>query len=248
MATGGTAMPMHDWTRVPDGIYHAFHSRWIASINDRLNSGVLPADLYALPEQVAAGFSPDVLALHSGEPAEAAASDAGGAAVLTRPKTRFMSEAEAYRRKKNHIAVRHVSGDRIVAVLEIVSPGNKAAEYPMDTFVRKACDFLDHRVHLLILDPFPPGPDGVHALIWREFSPEPFHLPAETPLTLVGYEAGMPLRAYVEPIAVGNRLPDMPLFIGRDRHVLVPVEETYQTAFDVQPRRWRTVLQPPTTA
>jgi hypothetical protein len=240
-------MPMHDWTLVPDSIFHSLLHTWISYLCDRLNAGVLPDDLYALPEQVAAGFSPDVLTLHRDEPDDAD-TPGGGTAVLTRPKTRFVSEAETYRRKKSHIAIRHVSGDRIVAVLEIVSPGSKSAEYPMDTFVRKACDFLDHRVHLLIIDPFPTGPrdpDGVHALIWREFSPEPFHLPAESPLTLVGYEAGMPLRAYVEPIAVGNRLPDMPLFIGRDRHVLVPTEETYQTAFDVQPRRWRTVLQPP---
>ena len=129
-----------------------------------------------------------------------------------------------------------------------MSPGNKAAAYQMETFVRKACDFLNHRVHLLILDPFPPGPrdpDGVHPLIWREYSAEPFRLPAETPLTLVGYEAGVPLRAYVEPVAVGSRLPDMPLFIAPGRHVLVPLEETYQMAFDVQPRRWRNVLSPP---
>jgi hypothetical protein len=240
-------MPIHDWTLVPDGIYHAFHHRWITAINDRLNGGVLPDHLYALPEQVAAGFTPDVLALHSDEPDEANDSG-GGTAVLTRPQTRFMSEAEAYRRKKNHIAVRHVSGDRIVAVLEIVSPGNKAAEYPMETFVRKARDFLDHRVHLLIIDPFPPGPrdpDGVHALIWRELHPEPFRLPPETPLTLVAYEAGAPTRAYIEPVAVGGRLPDMPLFIGPGRHVIVPLEETYQSAFQVQPRRWRTVLAPP---
>lgn len=238
-------MPMHDWTLVPDGIYHAFHSRWIASINDRLNAGVLPSDLYALPEQVSGGFTPDVLALHTDDPEE---TGGGGTAVQARPKTRFVSEAEAYRRRKNHIAVRHVSGDRVVAVLEIVSPGNKAADYPLESFVRKAHDFLDHRVHLLILDPFPPGPrdpDGVHPLIWREFSAEPFRLPAETPLTLVAYESGVPERAYVEPVAVGSRLPDMPLFIGRERHVLVPLEETYQTAFDVQPRRWRNVLQPP---
>ncbi len=239
-------MPMHDWTLVPDGIYHAFHSRWINSINDRLNAGALPDDLYALPEQSAGGFTPDVLALHSDEPDEG--TDRGGTAVQARPKTRFMSEAELYRRRKNHIAVRHVSGDRIVAVLEIVSPGNKSADYPLESFIRKAHDFLAHRVHLLILDPFPPGrrdPDGVHPLIWREFSPDPFTLPAETPLTLVAYEAGATPRAYVEPVAVGSPLPDMPLFIGRDRHVMVPLEETYQTAFDVQPRRWRKVLVPP---
>lgn len=241
-------MPMHDWTLVPDGIYHAFQFGWVSAVTDRLNNGVLPDDLYALPEQAAGGFTPDVLALHSDEPDDAEGAGGGGTAVLTRPQTRFMSEAEMYRRKKSHIAVRHVSGDRIVAVLEIVSPGNKSAEYPLETFIRKACDFLTHGVHLLILDPFPPGPrdpDGVHALIWREFSADPFHLPPETPLTLVGYEAGKPQRAFVETVAVGSRLPDMPLFIGRERHVLVPLEGTYQTAFDVQPRRWRNVLAPP---
>jgi hypothetical protein len=49
---------MHDWTSVPDGIDHAFHHSWIAVMSDRLNAGLLPSDLYALPEQVAAGFSP----------------------------------------------------------------------------------------------------------------------------------------------------------------------------------------------
>jgi hypothetical protein len=241
-------MPMHDWTLVPDGIYHAFHARWINSINDRLNAGVLPDDLYALPEQSAGGFTPDVLALHSDQPDDTSGSGDGGTAVQARPKTRFVSEAEWHRRRKNHIAIRHVSGDRIVAVLEVVSPGNKSADYPLESFLRKAHDFLAHGIHLLILDPFPPGPrdpDGVHALIWREHSPELFHLPVETPLTLVAYQSGVPLRAYVEPVAVGSRLPDMPLFIARDRHVLVPLEETYQTAFDVQPRRWRKVLAPP---
>ena len=241
-------MPMHDWTLVPDGIFHAFHQGWIIAITARLNAGVLPEDFYALPEQASGGFTPDVLTLHSDDEDEQGDSG-GGVAVKTRPKTRFMSEAELYRRKKNRIAVRHVSGDRTVAVLEIVSPGNKGAEYPLETFLRKARDFLDRRVHLLIIDPFPPGPrdpDGVHPLIWREFSPEPFHLPEETPLTLVAYEAGEPARAYVETAAVGGVLPDMPLFIARDRHVLVPLEETYQTAFAVQPRRWRNVLVPPT--
>ena len=54
-------MPMHDWTTVEAGIFHAFHHRWIPAISDALNGGKLPADYYALPEQVAAGFGPDVL-------------------------------------------------------------------------------------------------------------------------------------------------------------------------------------------
>jgi hypothetical protein len=87
-------MPMHDWTLVPDGIYHAFHVGWINSITTRLNAGVLPNDLYALPEQVSGGFTPDVLALHTDEPE---GTGGGGPAVQARPQKRFASEAELYR-------------------------------------------------------------------------------------------------------------------------------------------------------
>src|SRR5687767_3645359 len=106
-------MPIHDWTRVEAGIFHAFHHRWISAISDVLNSGLLPKDLYALPEQVAAGFGPDVLTLQAERPDDA---DAGGAvatatALQTRPATTIVleTEAEFYRRKKKVIAVRHVS-------------------------------------------------------------------------------------------------------------------------------------------
>jgi hypothetical protein len=54
---------MHDWTEVPDGIFQAFHHGWIWAISDDLNSGRLPRDYYALPEQVAAGLGSDVLTL-----------------------------------------------------------------------------------------------------------------------------------------------------------------------------------------
>ena len=61
-------MPIHDWTRVDAGIFHAFHQQWIISLSNALNSGLLPEDFYALPEQFAAGFGPDVLTLQgSGE-------------------------------------------------------------------------------------------------------------------------------------------------------------------------------------
>src|ERR1700720_2184639 len=56
-------MPMHDWTRVEAGIFHAFHHDWITEISRALNRGLLPAAYYALPEQFAGGLGPDVLTL-----------------------------------------------------------------------------------------------------------------------------------------------------------------------------------------
>src|SRR5262245_54320180 len=120
-------MPMHDWTLVPAGIFHAFHHRWISAVSDLLNTGVLPREYDALPEQQAAGFGPDILTPHDpglrqgNEPIETAPSPT----LLARPRTQFTAEtdAEFYRRRKSSVVVRHVSGDRIVAVIEIVSPG-----------------------------------------------------------------------------------------------------------------------------
>src|SRR4051812_1333823 len=83
-------MPMHDWTVVPAGIFHAFHHRWISAISDDLNAGILPPEFYALPEQQAAGFGPDVLTLQTAlneDPIES--STAMATALVTRPKTRF---------------------------------------------------------------------------------------------------------------------------------------------------------------
>lgn len=249
-------MPMHDWTRVPDGIFHAFHHEWITEIGRALNRDVLPPYLYALPEQVAAGFGPDVLVLQEQEDDSGAPAGGGGVATAPRvlqprPVSMITTQTEGafYRRKKSAIAVRHVSGDRVVAMLEIVSPGNKASKNAMRAFVLKACELLEHRIHLLILDPFPPGPRdpaGVHGLIWDEVEDDTFALPADKPLTFVAYESDLITRAYVETLVAGDALPEMPLFLEPDGCVTVPLEATYRAAFDVQPRRWRDVLQPPT--
>jgi hypothetical protein len=245
-------MPMHDWTRVDAGIFHAFHHDWITELSRTLNRGLLPGDYYALPEQQAAGFGPDVLTLQSqsANGSEALGNSSGGAATLThaRPQTHFSAEtdAEFYRRKKCSIAVRHISGDRIVAMLEIVSPGNKASRHAIQSFVAQACELLEHRIHLLILDPFPPSPrdpDGIHAAVWGEVEDTPFVLPKDKPLTLVAYECDLTTRAYIEPIAVGDPLPNMPLFVEPSCHVSVPLETTYETAFADMPRRWRSVLE-----
>jgi hypothetical protein len=216
---------MYDWTRVEAGIFHAFHHFWISAVYDVLNTGLLPTDYYALAEQLAAGFGPDMLMAETAE-----------------------TEVEFYRRKKSSIAVRHVSGDRLVAMVEIVSPGNKATRHAFQAFINKACELFKHRIHLLIIDPFPPGPrdpQGVHAAIWQEVQEDSFQLPADKPLTLVAYECDLTTRAYIEPFAVGDVLPEMPLFLEPNGCVKLPLEATYQTAFDVLPRRWQRVLEAP---
>lgn len=250
-------MPIHDWTRVDAGIFHDFHHAWIEEIKRALNSR-LPNDYYALAEQHAAGFGPDVLTLQgsgganangSHQAADSSASNAGITLLLDPPKVRIQAETELqfYGRKQKLIAVRHVTGDEIVAVVEIVSPGNKAGRHAFQAFLDKAGEFIERNIHLLIVDVFPPtnrDPQGIHAAIWEGITDEPSTPTADKPLTLVAYESALTVKAYIEPVAVGDVLPDMPLFLKPGAHVLVPLETTYEAAWNAVPRRWRSVLDP----
>ena len=56
-------MPIHDWTRVPAGLFHPFHQDWSIEIARALNRGRLPSGLSALVEQRAGLREPDVLAI-----------------------------------------------------------------------------------------------------------------------------------------------------------------------------------------
>jgi hypothetical protein len=62
---GYVIMPVHDWSQVFDGAFHDFHLAWIAELRNRLNSGLLPPDYYALAEQVAGPAVPDFLTLQA---------------------------------------------------------------------------------------------------------------------------------------------------------------------------------------
>lgn len=251
-------MAVHDWTRVAAGIFHEFHLDWIFTIKQALNEGVLPPDYYALAEQVSGGLHPDVLTLGKDRPADSSSrnngpsglsSNGGIAVAVAPPRVRFTAstESEAYSRKRNRIAIRHVSDDEVVALVEIVSPGNKGSRHALRAFVDKSLEFLDAGIHLSVLDLFPPGPrdpQGIHKAIWSEIMDDDFQLPPDKPLTLASYSAGNVKRAYIEPVAVGDELPPMPLFLEAERYVLVPLEATYRSAFDAVPKRWREVLEP----
>ena len=250
-------MPIHDWTRVDAGIFHHFHHRWTAAIAGILNQRLLPGDYYALAEQREAWFEPDVLTLKASGGSEPDATPSpldrpmkgnGTSLLMAEPRVTVNAETdlEYYRRKQNVVAVRHASGDDLVAIVEIVSKGNKSGRAAFDDYLRKAAEFLGRRVHLLILDLQPPtsrDPQDIHGAIWDEIAGEEYIRPPDKPLTLAAYEATAGIRAFVEPVAVGDTPIDMPLFLEPGRHVAVPLEETYRLAFESVPRRWRAVLE-----
>jgi hypothetical protein len=244
----GVAMPIHDWTRVDAGIFHDFHHGWIEEIKRCLNGGLLPPEYYALAEQITGRLGPDVLTLRKpGEKNRPSGAPERPIAVADRPpKVRFRTKAEegVYAQKAKSVVIRHRSKHEIIAISEIVSPGNKGSSRTLSAFVRKAHDAMEAGIHLLIVDLFPPGSfdeQGIHPAIWEDREDE-FVFSTDKPLTCVAYLADDCPEALVNPVAVGDELPDMPLFLSPEFYVSVPLEKTYQAAFNAVPAFWRDVV------
>jgi hypothetical protein len=246
-------MPLHDWTRVDDGVFHDFHTGWIGELRKVLNGGLLPEGYSALAEAVLGGLNADVLTLEespfggNGEP-PAEGIPGTVAVAVTPPRVRLHQRAasESFTRHQRRIVIRHHSGDRIVALIEVVPAANKASDYPLRQFVDKTLAALHRGIHVLILDLRPAGPrdpEGIHGIIWPQLTGEPYSRPPECPLTLVSYTAGLVKDAFVEPLAVGSVLTSMPLFLNQELYIPLPLEETYLAAYAGTSVRYRRILE-----
>ena len=143
--------------------------------------------------------------------------------------------------------IRHVSGHQVIALIEIVSPANKDRRGHVREFAEKVVRSLESGIHVLLLDVLPPGPydpQGLHGAIWSYYDRASYVPPADSPLTLASYAwDGEEPRGFVEPVAVGQTLIEMPLFLSAERYINVPLESTYQEAYSGMPEYWRQVIE-----
>jgi len=240
-------MPVHNWAPVYAGLFHDFHQSWSIRIKDAMNAGMLPTGMSALVEQKMGPKESDVLTVDALDQ-RSSHEPRGGVMTAEAPSTRIVrkSTKEFYAKRANRIVVKYRLG-RTVAVIEIVSPGNKDSKRAFKEFLDKSLKFLNAGIHLLVIDLFPPtkrDPLGVHQAIWENFDDEdPFEFPPGKDRILASYEAGDETSAYVEPIAVGDKLPDMALFLFDHHHVKVPLEATYQTTWSVLPRDLQVIVE-----
>lgn len=242
-------MAVHDWTRVSAGTFHDFHNAWITELRNALNGGLLPPGFYAQGEQHVGQVQTDVLTLHA---APATAPIAGGGVVAVEEAAPRVgrrvaaSEAAAVRANRRTLIIRHASGHRVVALLEILSPANKDRPSSVVEFVDKAVSALRQGIHLLVVDLFPQGPhdpQGIHALIWEGYGDELDAPPPGKSVTLASYVAKTLPDAYLEFAALGDPLPAMPLFLDVHAYVTVPLAATYENAYRGVPQIWREVLE-----
>jgi hypothetical protein len=241
---------MHDWARVHAGTYHYFHTSWLVDLARHLNQGLLPTGYYAMGEQIATRMSTDVLTLRT--PSAAPLGAGGGSVVLAAPPRLSATPDARHRprrvvRRHRTLVIRHVTDHTVVALIEIVSPANIDRVHHVRALAEKIAVNLQAGIHVLLIDPFAPthaAPHGMHGAVWEYFDSRPYVPPPDQPLTLTAYAADEP-RAYIESLAVGNVLPEMPLFLTPAHYVNVPLEATYQQAYAGMPSVWREVLDAP---
>ncbi|MCE9530737.1 MAG: DUF4058 family protein [Planctomycetes bacterium] len=138
------------------------------------------------------------------------------------------------------MAIRKVEGD-LISVIEIVSPGNKSSQARLRKFVQKTVGLIQQSVNVLVIDLFAPTPRdplGIYHAVCTEFQNGESEFRQEKELTLVSYAGAnkdKTIKAYVEPIALGESLPAMPLFLWPDRYINVDLEATYASTWAVYP-------------
>ena len=246
-------MPVHDWTRVSDGTFHDFHYSWVLEIKRALMRGLLPRGYYVMAEQIGGDLgAPDVLTLQRAGTEATQPEPEGrlsGTATLTESPpvvhARTTIARDAYARMQRTLVIRHTSDDRIVAMIEVLSAGNKSSRHAIRSFLDKAVAALDGGVHLLLVDVHPPGPrdpNGIHGALMNEIGTEEYVLGSQHPLTVVAYVGGAVVDAFVAHFAVGGPIPQMPLFLTRENYVRVPLEEAYMAAWEDVPFQYQEVL------
>ncbi len=164
-----------------------------------------------------------------------------------RPQSKYVkrSEKEYYADKASRVVVRYRLG-RVVAFIEIVSPGNKHDDNSLEDFCDKIVEAIRGRVHVLVVDLFSPtrrDPFGIHQAIWDHFEDdEPLEAAPPQNRFFASYDADGVNTAYIETLGIGDSLPAMPLFIAPGAHIPVPLEDTYTQACAGTPKSVRLLV------
>src|SRR5437660_5054071 len=204
-------MPVHDWTRVSDATFHDFHYSWVLEIKRALKRGLLPKGYYVMAERFGGDLgAPDVLTLQAAGTKPESEGPLSGTATLTESPpvvhARTTIARDSYARTQRTLVIRHTSEDRIVAMIEVLSPGNKSSRHAIRSFLDKTVAALDGGIHLLLVDVHPPGPrdpHGIHGVLLNEIGPEDYALNRERPMTVAAYVGGAVVEAFVAHFAVG---------------------------------------------
>jgi hypothetical protein len=234
-------VPLRDHFRPPIANRHSwegFHGMWPAMMVQRLNE-VLPVDFAAEPRvHLGADFEVDVCTYEDDEakrapsvPGEAA----GRVATQAPPQPTFVVDTDLAEQYEYEVRIYDASRGRLlVAAIEIVSPANKDRRENRGAFVTKCAALVQQDVCVSIVDLVTTRHFNLYAelLALLDVS-DPAFAPTPPPVyaaTCRGRKMGHRTRveAWAHPLAVGQALPTLPVWLSAKLSVSLDLEATYE--------------------
>jgi hypothetical protein len=228
-------MPLHDHFHSAWSVqrpWEGFHSAWATAIAFHLNSGVLPADYFALPlVQVSGRVEVDVATFQEAEKKDGAGT---ATAVWAPPQPTLTVPFEGAETDAYEVQIlRNFGGPQLRAAIELVSPSNKDRPASRQAFATKCAAYLQRAVSVVIIDMVTERAANLHAevITLLQGNGQPAWQ-SPTGLYAVAYRAalvaGQPhLQAWPEVLAISSSLPELPLWLEPDLCVPLRLEESY---------------------
>jgi hypothetical protein len=235
-------MPLLDHFHPPlstERRWESFHSSWATRIADALTERWLPPG-YIAEEHVHLGPSIEIdVATFAQEASAARIEDGGVATVGSKVWSPPAADAVIPAVFPETFEVRILStetGPRLVAAIELVSPGNKDRSDKRRAFATKVASYLAQGISVILVDIVTSRRANLHNEVLRVMeAADALQMPAETSLYAVAYR---PLRRserdeidlWRSPLEVGGPLPTLPLGLRADVVIPVDFEATYAEA------------------
>jgi hypothetical protein len=236
-------MPLLDHFHPPlsaERRWDSFHSNWATKLADTLTERWLPPG-YIAEEHAHLGPSVEIDVATFAREALGIREEEDGAVATVGPKVWSPPAADAVMPAvfPDTFEVRVLStdaGPKLVAAIELISPGNKDRPTERRAFATKVASYLYQGISVIIVDIVTSRRANLHNEVLRVMeAADSLQLPAETTLYAVAYR---PLRCgqsdeielWRSPLALGGALPTLPLGLRADLVIPVDFEATYAEA------------------
>ena len=239
-------MPLLDHFNPPLNRTHpwrSFHSAWAAAMARLLNQGVLPAGYYAVPLVERDGpIEIDVAALREHE-ASGAAGESATPETWAPPAPGLAVAVELPAADAAEVQVFADDGDpRLAAAVELLSPRNKDRPQARQAFAVKCVGYLQQGSSVVVVDTVTTRRADMNAailsLLGITATVPPSSLSAVSYRAVGHEEETQQLLLWPAPLALGQSLPTLPLWIAPDFSVPLDLDASYQaTCTDLRIRQ-----------
>jgi hypothetical protein len=239
-----TVMPLGDHFHLPwseQNPWEGFHSAWVNTLVRHLNGHLLPRRYRAVPQVHLGPYVEADVATYDREPLTpqplSADSTNGGAAWTSAEMVQTL-EIDLPTQDVFEVRIHDEErGRRLVAAVELVSPGNKDRAESRQAFVTKCAAYLQEQVNLLIVDAVTSRRANFHRELLEQFDKvKPSR--ADGDLYCVSYRNRnehnkWQVDFWPYALTINAPLPIVPLWLAADFHVPLDLEKAYVESCEV---------------